>query len=239
MIRDKPHTVFERANSDLIYRVKLSIKQALLGTLIVIPFLDSTKPPYQLRTNQEILTPQTEKHFPNEGLPYPKDPTRRGDLIVRFDILFPQVLNNEQRTLVDCCFSNSMDFYQPHNSVLHTTILQSTQQQPQSSPKQQQKPSSQIPRQPPPQQQSVPNPLSTPPLKPQTSPSTTSNSNNNHPHQKPVNRHVNGNGRHKSPISPNKNGNKPKVSPLGASTTVPPPGPSSSPTTVFTTETSF
>ncbi|CAF4749779.1 unnamed protein product, partial [Rotaria socialis] len=50
IIRDKPHPIFERSNSDIICRVKLTLKQALLGTLIVIPFLDSTKPPYQLRT---------------------------------------------------------------------------------------------------------------------------------------------------------------------------------------------
>jgi DnaJ-class molecular chaperone len=130
IIRDKPHPIFERSNSDLIYRVKLSIKQALLGTIINIPFLDSTKPPYQLRAHQEIITPQTEKRFPNEGLPYPKDPTRRGDLIVKFDILFPKLLNNEQRTLVDCCFPNSIDSYQPYNSVLHTTIIEQIQQSP-------------------------------------------------------------------------------------------------------------
>jgi hypothetical protein len=129
IIRDKPHPLFERSNSDIIYRVKLTLKQALFGTLVVIPFLDSTKPPYQLRTYQEILTPQTEKRFPNEGLPYPKDLTRRGDLIVKFDILFPKLLNSEQRTLVDSCFSNSMDVYQPFNSMLHTTIIDETQPQ--------------------------------------------------------------------------------------------------------------
>ena len=126
IIRDKPHPIFERSNSDLIYHVKLSIKQALLGTTINIPFLDSTKTPYQLRTNQEVITPQTEKRFPNEGLPFPKEPTRRGDLIVKFDILFPQMLNSEQRTLIDCCFSNSLDTYQPYDSVLHTTIIEPT-----------------------------------------------------------------------------------------------------------------
>lgn len=128
IIRDKPHPTFERSNSDLIYRVKLTVKQALLGTSVAIPFLDPNKTAYQLRTNQEVITPQTEKRFNNEGLPYPKDPQRRGDLIVRFDILFPKLLNNEQRTLVDCCFSNSIDWYQPHNSVLHTTIIEPHQQ---------------------------------------------------------------------------------------------------------------
>ncbi|CAF3411539.1 unnamed protein product [Rotaria socialis] len=144
IIRDKPHSAFERSHSDLIYRVKLTLKQALLGTLVVIPFLDSTKAPYQFRSNLDIITPQTEKRFINEGLPYPKDPTRRGDLIVKFDILFPKALNKEQRTIVDCCFSNSIDFYQPHDCVYHNTIIEPivTPEQPPPAQQQQQQSSS-------------------------------------------------------------------------------------------------
>jgi DnaJ-class molecular chaperone len=127
IIRDRPHPIFERSHSDLIYRVKLTLKQALLGTLLVIPFLNSSKAPHQLRTYREVLAPQAEKRFSDEGLPYPKEPTRRGDLIVKFDILFPKVLNAEQRSLIDSCFSNSMEFYQAHNSPLHTTIIDPTQ----------------------------------------------------------------------------------------------------------------
>lgn len=217
VIRDKPHATFERSNSDLIYRVKLSIKQALLGTVINIPFLDSAKPPYQLRTHQEIITPQTEKRFTNEGLPYPKDPTRRGDLIVKFDILFPKVINSEQRTLVDCCFSNSMDSYEPYNSVLHTTIIEPTQQQQQ-------------------QQPSTPPSPSKPP-----SASTNPTSNIYSSNQKLFNRHVNGNGHQKTPSSPTKSSTKTKISSVRTGPTVPPPpAPPSSPATSSTTkETGF
>ncbi len=225
IIRDKPHPIFERSNSDIIYRVKLTLKQALLGTLIVIPFLDSTKSPYLLRTYQEIITPQTEKRFPNEGLPYPKDPTKRGDLIVKFDILFPKLLNKEQRTFAESCFSNSIDFYQSHDSVLHTTIIDQTQQQPPPPP-------------PPPQEQQplVSPPMSTSPLKSQPS----SNTNNNYQrHQKPPHRHINNNGRQKSPAPTSNNINQNKSS----STRIPPPVPPrpspASGTGIHTKETGF
>lgn len=209
IIRDKPHPIFERANSDLIYRVKLSIKQALLGMVINIPFLDSAKPPHALRTHQEILTPQTEKRFLNEGLPYPKDPTRRGDLIVKFDILFPRVLNSEQRTLVDCCFPNSIDSYEPSNSVLHTTIIEPTQQ-----------------RQPPSAPASPPKP---------TSASTNNTSNTYSSNQKLFSRHVNGNGHQKSPSSPTKSSTKTKISSVRTGPAVPPPpAPPSSPASTST-----
>ncbi|CAF0914333.1 unnamed protein product [Adineta steineri] len=180
IIRDKPHPIFERSNSDLIYRVKLNIKQALLGTLIVIPFLDTNKPPYQLRSHQEIVTPQTEKRFLNEGLPYPKDPSRRGDLIVKFDILFPKILSNEQRTLVDCCFSNSIDSYLPYNSVLHTTIIEQTQQQ-QQQPAPPPPPSQPPPPPPPPPPQAQPS--QQPPPPPQSQPPQSNSQSHQHQHQ--------------------------------------------------------
>ncbi|CAF3929346.1 unnamed protein product [Adineta steineri] len=217
IIRDKPHPLFERSNSDIIYRVKLTLKQALLGTLIVIPFLDSTKSPYQLRTYQEILTPQTEKRFPNEGLPYPKDPTKRGDLIVKFDILFPKLLLNEQRALADCCFSNSIDFYQPYDSVLHMTIIDQTQQQ-------QQQQQQTLPSQP----QLISAPTLTSSLQSQPSFRSNSSSNNNnhnhhhHHHQKSHHRHINNNGRQKSPS------NQTKSAPVRIPPPIPPrPSPTS------------
>ncbi|CAF2739648.1 unnamed protein product [Rotaria sp. Silwood2] len=216
IIRDKPHPIFERSNSDIIYRVKLTLKQALLGTLIVIPFLDSTKTPYQLRTYQEILTPQTEKRFPNEGLPYPKDPTKHGDLIVKFDILFPKFFNTEQRSFADSCFSNSMDYYQPHDSVLHTTIIDQTQQQQQAFPSpplqeqhQQMSPSQHL---------FASASMSTTPLKSQFS--SINNNNNNH-NQKPPHRYFTSNGRHKSPSSTSNNTNQNK----STSVRIPPPVP--------------
>lgn len=203
IIRDKPHPIFERSNSDLIYRVKLTLKQALLGTAIIIPFLDSSKPTYQLRTNHDIITPQTEKRFPNEGLPYPKDPTKRGDLIVKFDILFPKFLNNEQRTLAEKCFANSIDFYQPHDSVLHTTIIDQNQKQQQQTPTEHQ--SSSIPT----------------PLKPQTSSPNPTNHNNHH--QRSPHRYFNNNNtRHKSPAPPSNNTNQTKSTSVRISPPVPP-----------------
>lgn len=132
IIRDKAHPIFERSNADLIYRVKLTLKEALLGTLVVIPFLDTTKKPYLLRTYREILTPQCERRFLNEGLPYPKDPQRRGDLIVKFDILFPKLINEEQRRWIDKAFSNSMEFYQSLYSPLHHVTIDPKQDDEQS-----------------------------------------------------------------------------------------------------------
>lgn len=45
----------------------------------------------------EVINPSTQRRLVGEGLPFPKDTTRRGDLIVKFDIKFPESLNEPTR----------------------------------------------------------------------------------------------------------------------------------------------
>ena len=69
----------------------LCIVQALTGTATVeIPTLDGVrKVPLRLT---EIIKPGSTRKIPGEGLPFSKQPTKRGDLVVRFDIVFPDKL---------------------------------------------------------------------------------------------------------------------------------------------------
>ena len=61
---------------------------------IQVPTLDSRKKQIQL---SEIISPTTEKRIAGEGLPYPKQTSKKGDIIVKFDIKFPDSLNAQQR----------------------------------------------------------------------------------------------------------------------------------------------
>jgi DnaJ family protein B protein 5 len=65
-----------------------------LGVTIQVPTLDGRKKQIQLN---EIISPTTEKRIAGEGLPYPKQTNKKGDIIVKFDIKFPDALNNQQR----------------------------------------------------------------------------------------------------------------------------------------------
>ncbi|XP_068142068.1 dnaJ protein homolog 1 [Drosophila tropicalis] len=95
IIRDKPHTQFKREGSDLRYTAQVSLKQALCGTPLTIPTLQGDS--IAVNTQGEIIKPTTTKRISGRGLPFPKEPSRRGDLIVAFDIKFPDSLPTNLR----------------------------------------------------------------------------------------------------------------------------------------------
>lgn len=94
VIKDKPHPHFKRDGSDLIHAVKISLRDALCGTVIQVPTLDGRKKQIQI---QDVINPDTEKRIQNEGLPYPKQTTKKGDIVVKFDIKFPESLTKAQK----------------------------------------------------------------------------------------------------------------------------------------------
>ena len=63
--------------------------QALCGTTLQIPTLDGPKIPLSLT---DVTKPHTQKRVPGKGLPLPKQQGKRGDLLIKFDIVFPDSL---------------------------------------------------------------------------------------------------------------------------------------------------
>jgi len=95
VVRDVPHHMFKRDGSDIIYTKKISLKEALTGLATQIPTLDGSRTvPFSI---QDVITPGMQKTIRREGLPFSKQPERRGDLIIRFDIQFPQYLSMTQK----------------------------------------------------------------------------------------------------------------------------------------------
>merc|ERR1711892_895645 len=84
IIRDKPHPNFKREGSDLKYACQISLKEALCGSQVSVPLLGGER--LALNLQDEVIKPSTVKRVVGKGLPNPKDPARRGDLIVNFDI---------------------------------------------------------------------------------------------------------------------------------------------------------
>jgi len=95
VLRDKPHPLFTRDGNDLVYMVRLTLKKALCGpTTIQVPTLDGRRIPINLDT---VTTPKTIRRVLGEGLPFPKEPARKGDIVLKFDIDFPATLSPEAK----------------------------------------------------------------------------------------------------------------------------------------------
>ncbi|CAG2111695.1 unnamed protein product, partial [Medioppia subpectinata] len=100
MIKDKPHPVFKRDGVDLKYTAKVSLKEALCGCKVNVPTLSGELIPLRL---SEVVRPTTQRRIPGHGLPHAKDTAKRGDIVVTFDIKFPDSLNEPTRQILwDC-----------------------------------------------------------------------------------------------------------------------------------------
>lgn len=98
IIRDKPHQVFKRDGANLSFTTKITLRDALCGTRITVPTLEGPK--IYLDYTKDVVRPQAVKRLQGRGLPYPKDPSRRGDILVHFDIQFPAALSESAREIL-------------------------------------------------------------------------------------------------------------------------------------------
>lgn len=71
--------------------------QALCGCTVNIPTIDGRVIPLPCN---DVIKPGTVKRLRGEGLPFPKVPTQRGDLIVEFKVRFPDRLTPQTRQIL-------------------------------------------------------------------------------------------------------------------------------------------
>lgn len=61
----------------------------------------------RISTKQEIIKPNTVKRIQGYGLPFPKEPSRKGDLLVAFDIKFPDKLTTSEKEVLNDMLPNA------------------------------------------------------------------------------------------------------------------------------------
>eukprot|EP00742_Colponemidia_sp_Colp-10_P000895 GILJ01000973.1.p1 GENE.GILJ01000973.1~~GILJ01000973.1.p1 ORF type:complete len:318 (-),score=40.71 GILJ01000973.1:76-1029(-) len=93
-LKEKAHDRFSREGSDLVYVADITLLQALTGTTVEVHTLDGRVLAVPVA---EIVSPQLVKTISGEGFVNTKTGSR-GNLIVRFNILFPTHLSDEQRS---------------------------------------------------------------------------------------------------------------------------------------------
>jgi len=99
IIGEKPHTVFQRDGNQLVMKREVSLKEALLGSLIVsVQTLDNRS--LQIAINK-IVSPGYVHRVKGEGMPISKSNGReKGDLLIQFQVRFPSSLSLQQQNMV-------------------------------------------------------------------------------------------------------------------------------------------
>jgi DnaJ family protein B protein 4 len=95
-----PHKLFRRNFNDLIYTHKVSFLDSLLSSPIIFTNIDGEKIEVSV---DSVIGPNTQKVIPGRGMPILNDDPlgpikksyRRGNLIIVFDIEFPQQLSED------------------------------------------------------------------------------------------------------------------------------------------------
>ena len=97
------HDKFVRDDSDLHMKHSITLAEALCGFQFVVTHLDGR----QLLVRNEpghitshMIKPGDKKCIPNEGMPVHKQPTKFGDLIIEFTVVFPERMEESQIELL-------------------------------------------------------------------------------------------------------------------------------------------
>ncbi|XP_042491551.1 dnaJ homolog subfamily B member 1-like [Macadamia integrifolia] len=95
IIDEKPHSVFKRDGNDLIVTQKIPLVEALTGYTVQLTTLDGRNLTIPINS---VISPSYEEVVKGEGMPIPKEPSKRGNLRIKFNVKFPSRLTQDQKT---------------------------------------------------------------------------------------------------------------------------------------------
>lgn len=97
VIQEKLHPHFKRDGNNLTYTLPLSFKESLLGFSKTIQTIDGRTLPI---SRVQPIQPSETSTYPGQGMPLPKTPAQRGDLIIRYKVDYPIGLNEAQKRAI-------------------------------------------------------------------------------------------------------------------------------------------
>lgn len=93
-IKIKPHKEFSRNGMDLLYNKTLTLKESLCGFSLEIPHLSGKMLRMNHSATSHVIKPKEKKTVPGFGMV--KNGQNPGNLIIEFDVSFPDKLTEEQ-----------------------------------------------------------------------------------------------------------------------------------------------
>ncbi|KAF7809194.1 dnaJ-like protein subfamily B member 4-like [Senna tora] len=94
VLDEKPHAFFKRQGNDLVVTQKILLLEALVGKTLNLTTLDGR---YLTIEVTDIVEPGYQLVVPNEGMPISKEPGKKGNLRIKFDVMFPSRLTTQQK----------------------------------------------------------------------------------------------------------------------------------------------
>ena len=91
---EKTNTLFKRSGNHLLYKMELSLSEALCGFSKVITLLDDRK--ILISVPRGTVTKPSYKVVKGEGMPSLDGNGESGDLIIHFSVSFPESLSIEE-----------------------------------------------------------------------------------------------------------------------------------------------
>ncbi|XP_069747914.1 dnaJ homolog subfamily B member 13 isoform X3 [Narcine bancroftii] len=98
IVKEKPHPWFCRDKNDLIFSASIPLAKALTGYTVEIETLDDR---FLSIPINDIVHPKYTKVVAGEGMPLSKDPVQKGNLVIQFDIRFPDKLTPAKKKLIN------------------------------------------------------------------------------------------------------------------------------------------
>jgi DnaJ-class molecular chaperone len=97
----KEHPVYVREKSNLIYTKKVSVFESLVGFAFVLDFLNNKKIKVEIG---DTINSKTIKCIKKYGMPIRENPNLKGDLILKFDIFYPDKISEEKKEILKKMF---------------------------------------------------------------------------------------------------------------------------------------
>ncbi|XP_074274519.1 uncharacterized protein LOC141598685 [Silene latifolia] len=97
VVDERPHDIYKREGNDLIMTQKVSLVEALTGTTLKFTTLDGRNLTIDV---YDVVKPGSEVVIPGEGMPISRDPRKKGNLRINFDVKFPSRLSPEKKAVL-------------------------------------------------------------------------------------------------------------------------------------------
>ncbi|KAM3406830.1 hypothetical protein ACQJBY_000720 [Aegilops geniculata] len=94
IIEERAHPKFKRDGNDLVYTHKISLVDALTGCAVQLTTLDGRSLTVPVKS---VISTTYEEVIQGEGMPITREPSKKGNLRIKFQIKFPTALTADQK----------------------------------------------------------------------------------------------------------------------------------------------